>query len=353
MFSRRQFLCSSALPWLSAVWARAQTSGTVPVAPTTRPKVGEIDHDRILRAARAALDRPLSPDRNVEGDSFLAFTLDVPALAAACLVDPTGAAAYRLKARALLWAWIVSPDSRLSAGPALASYKLLAPRSALAEIAVALPFLELPEADLVDVSAWFRHALDWLNSDRTSLLARDAHDHNGSAWLLQTSAYASLLDDDAVLAEQRHRFKRSILRAQVLPDGLFRNELGGPNPFRDSLYNLDLLAGSAQLLSTRFESLWKYELQDGPGMRIVIARHAALIAAPSTWPYPADATHFSDLPGRRPALLFAGRAYSDADYIALWRTLDPDPKAPAILRTFPIRQPVLWVTPKPAVIAAA
>ena len=353
MLSRRQFLCSSVLPWLLAAAARAQTSETVPIAPTTRPRVGEIDHDRIVRAARAALDRPLSPDRNIDGDSFLAFTLDVPALAAACLVDAANAAHYRLKARALLWAWFVSPDSRLSAGPALASYKLLAARSALAEVAVALPFLALPAEDLGDGTAWFRHALDWLNSDRTALLARDVHDHNGSSWLLQTSAYASLLDDDAVLAEQRHRFKRSILREQVLPDGLFRNELGGPNPFRDSLYNLDLLAGSAQLLSTRFESLWKYELQDGPGMRTVIARHAALIAAPSTWPYPADATHFSDLPGRRPALLFAGRAYSDADYVALWKTLDPDPKAPTILRTFPIRQPLLWIMRRPAVIAAA
>ena len=83
-------------------------------------------------------------------------------------------------------------------------------------------------------------------------------------------------------------------------------------------------------------------------MRTVIARFASFIAAPSTWPYPADAAHFADLPARRPALLFAGRAYSDAEYVTLWRTLNPDPQAPAILRTFPIRQPLLWITPRPA-----
>ena len=358
MPSRRVFLRSSALPFLLQAFPRAQpllgkphtgvASNGLSGAPTTRPNVARIDHDRILTAASVAVDRPVAEDRNVDGAAFLHFTLDLPALAAACMIDHESASQYLLKARALIGAWFNSTGTALSPDPLLKSYELLTPRSALAEVAVAIPFLQLPQEELDAASAWFRKALAWLTTDRTALLARDAGDHNASAWLLQASAYATLMGADAVLAEQRHRFKQTVLRAQITADGLFRNDLAGENPFRTSLYNLDLLAGSAMLLSTRFESLWEYELQDGPGMRAVIARHAAFIAAPTTWPYPADAAHFSDLPGRRPALLFAGRAYSNADYVTLWNTLDPDPKDPPILRAFPIRQPLLWVTQHPS-----
>lgn len=352
MASRRVFLLSSAVPCLLQAHRCfgsivPQVESLLAAAPTTRPDVAKIDGVRILAAASRALQRPLDQDRNVQGKAFLDFTLDLPALAAACIVAPESTVQYLVKARALLNEWLISATTRLSPTPLLQQYELLSPRSSLAEVAMALPFLNLSADDLAAAAAWFRQALDWLNQDRTALLARDSRDHNASAWLLQASGYASLLADEAVLAEQRHRFQRDILRAQITADGLFRNDLAGSDPFRLSLYNLDLLAGSAILLSTRFESIWNYELQDGPGMRVAIARYAAFIAAPSTWPYPADASHFADLPGRRPALLFAGRAYSDANYVALWSTLNPDPKASAIQRTFPIRQPLLWVTRRP------
>ena len=79
-------------------------------------------------------------------------------------------------------------------------------------------------------------------------------------------------------------------------------------------------------------------------MRAAVAHHAPFIQDRKTWPYRADSTHFNDLPARRPALLFAARAYSQPDYAALWQTLNPDPTDPEILRTFPIRQPILWQT---------
>jgi len=342
MLSRRAFLRTSALPMLLQAGLRAQSPDAVPEARTTRPNLLLVDRLRILTRARQALDRPLSQDRRVVGDAFLDFTLDLPALAAACMVDRDRAPEYLLKARALLDAWFISRQTRLSPTPALPTFAALTPRSALAEVALALPSLNLPPEDLTELREWFRQTLAWMNSDRTALLARDARNHHASAWLLQAVAFAKLLNDEAVLSEQRHRFKKEILRAQINAEGLFRNDLEGENPFRASLYNLDLLAGSAMLLSTRFDSLWTYELPDGPGLRAAIARHAAFIAAPATWPYPADASHFGDLPGRRPALLFAGRAYSEPDYVALWSRLS-DPTQPSILRAFPIRQPILWI----------
>jgi hypothetical protein len=104
-----------------------------------------------------------------------------------------------------------------------------------------------------------------------------------------------------------------------------------------------MLAAICDLLSTRFESAWDYELQDGPGMRAAIARHFPFILNRGAWPYKADTTHFTDLPIRPPSLLFAARAYSRPEYADLWKTLPPDPSIPELQRTFPIRQPLLWI----------
>jgi hypothetical protein len=62
------------------------------------------------------------------------------------------------------------------------------------------------------------------------------------------------------------------------------------------------------------------------------------------WPYPADVEHYDALPVRQPSLLFGGLALDRPDWIALWRTLEPDPTDPEIVRNFPVRQPILWTS---------
>jgi hypothetical protein len=56
--------------------------------------------------------------------------------------------------------------------------------------------------------------------------------------------------------------------------------------------------------------------------------------------------HWDDFPNRQPTLLFAGVAYGQSDYIALWKALNPDPVVPEVIRNFPVRQPLLWM-PRP------
>jgi len=146
----------------------------------------------------------------------------------------------------------------------------------------------------------------------------------------------------------RHRFRTVTLRAQITAEGKFPRELSSEMPFRDSLFNLDMLAAICNLLSTRFESVWDYELEDGPGVRGAIAYHFPYIARRSSWPFRADISHFNELPGRRASLLFAARAYQRPEYAALWKTLSPvGPFAPEVLRTIPIQHPLLWVRQPP------
>ena len=197
---------------------------------------------------------------------------------------------------------------------------------------------------------WFAEYFEWLNTSRLAGLARDTKSHLGTSWLLQAAAIAHLTQntDDAPLTTLRHQYKSSTIRAQIVADGTFSHELTTPNPYRNTLFNLDMMAGICVLLSTRFESVWEYELQDGPGMRTVIARLYPYILDRGTWPYRADAQYFTALPFRRPSLLFAARAYDRPEYASLWKTLNPDPTVPELQQTFPIRQPLLWVTrPKP------
>ena len=387
--SRRQF-CTAAASALAATRLPAQQQ------PTSRPDVASIDHDRILAAADHALTQPVTPltalpaphalgtpneffshtdepaaasaaeapPFTAHRDALLALTLAVPALTSAWLItrtaDPTRASTYARQAALHLRSWFITPSTRMdpslnfaAAAPSTGGHpEGTAETSAFAEIAQSVPFLIRAEAlspeDLAALKAWFAAFLKWLTTSRLAGLARDRKDHVASSWLLQTTAYARLTADDTALAELRHHFKTVTLRAQILADGTFPHELTTPIPFRNSLFNLDLLAAACDLLSTRFENLWDFQLQDGPGLRVAVARHAPFIENRGAWPYRADAHLFNDLPCRRPALLFAARAYGRPEYATIWRGLNPDPANPDILRTFPIRQPILWVTrPQP------
>jgi hypothetical protein len=354
-------------------------------ASTARPNVAAIDRDRVVALAERALTQPVVPITSItadrspgpihdyysepadQPDPFLGhrdalFSLGhlVPALAAAYVI--THDDRYAKLAAAHMQAWFVAGETAMTPTLEFAQVATGAKTGRpdgvleglpLVEIAQSVPFLAGSEAfspELVGgVTKWFVSYLDWLNTSRTAGLARDMRDHNGSSWMLQAAACARLnVKDDRALTTLRHQFKSSTIRAQIAFDGNFPRELTTPNPYRNSLFNLDLLACVCDLLTTRFETVWDYELQDGPGMRVVIARLFPFIANRGSWPYRADSAFFTQLPLRRPALLLAARAYSRPEYADLWKTLPADTTNAELDRTFPIRQPVLWVTrPRP------
>lgn len=373
--------------------------------PSSRPDVAAIDHDRILDAAKLRLTQspvtitktpcPRSPGTkhdyyseaedywpdtaNPTGpylpragspnpdafvahrDALLDFCIAVPVLTAAFVL--TKEVRYAEQAVAHLRAWFLSSVTRMT--PSLQYGQTILPAKAgrlegvveavhLAEVAQCLAFLETSEVyedlDRDGVRKWFADYFEWLNTSRLAGLARDSKSHHGASWLLQASAIAHLYpEDDVRLTTLRHQFKSSTLRAQINADGVFPHELTTPNPYRNTLFTLDMMAGVCVLLSTRFESVWEYELQDGPGMRTAIAKLYVSMADRGKWPYVADAAYFTDLPMRRPALLFCARAYSRPEYAELWKALKPaDTTIPDLQRSFPIRQPLLWVSrPRP------
>ncbi len=313
-------------------------------------------------------------------DAVHTVSVQVATLAAAFVLtnDPR----YSQKAADHLRAWFVTPATRMTPdlrfgqhipnaqaghgegpfeGRFQGRFEGILETVPLAEVAQAIPFLassgSLSAADLAGLHSWFAAYLQWLTDSQLAGLARDQKDHHGSSWLLQCAAYArlnavGLTSDDATLSQLRHHFHSVTLRAQIHATGNFPHEVTTAAPYRNSLFNLDMLCAACDLLSTRFENAWEYELQDGPGMRAAIAYHAPFIANRAKWPYPADDVFFTGLPGRRSALLLAGRAFVQADYTALWRSLTPlAADAPGVLlRALPIRQPLLWVARPKAVV---
>ncbi|MEO6802424.1 MAG: alginate lyase family protein [Granulicella sp.] len=380
MLSRREFCAASAAALLLAKPVFSGQMSTL--YRSSRPDVAVIDHDRILAAADRALTGkvvtlPSLPAVKSAGgpqdfysesdavptaftahrDAVLALSRDVAALGAAFQL--THKEGYAAQARLDLNTWFVDSATRMNpslafAGMAMDAKKELRPSFEgvldtvfFAEIAQAIPVLAssavFSAGEIAAIKGWFAEYLTWLGESRLAGLARDQKDHHGSSWLLQSAAYARLTDNEKLLNELRHRYKTVTLRAEIVADGTFPKELESAWPYRNSLFNLELLAAACELLSSRFENLWEYELQDGPGLHIAMARHFPYMKDRGSWPYRADITHFTDLPVRYTSLLLAARAYSRPEYAELWQTLNPDPVIPEIVRAFPISQPLLWV----------
>ena len=311
-------------------------------AQTTRLDLATIDRSRIMAGAAVAMAREPQPTPDTGSDAFLQMTLDVPALSAAAQVDGENESKYAAKAAATLERWFGDGGPGSPFRVEISGFEDLLQLSGLAELAVSLAFLPVEAEKLAGVKLWFKRYLNYLTTDVTAGLARDAKDRHASSWLLQVAASSKLLGDETRAQTARVRFRHAALRALINADGFFAGELRTTDPFRNSLMSLDMLGGVCTLLSTRFESMWDAELQDGPGMRAAVARHVPYMARPETWPYPADETHFSALPGRRPVLAFAARAYSQPEYASIFLKLK-ETVDPVLLRATPIRQPLLWV----------
>ena len=217
----------------------------------------------------------------------------------------------------------------------------------LVEVAQAVLVLErsryLGGQPLADIQSWFRQYLTWLTTDRFGLDERNNGNNHSVAWALQVAEFARLIGDTAQEAAMRAFFKDTLLPQQMAPDGSFPRELARTKPYGYSLFELDLMAMLAVVLSTPNDNLWTYMTPDGRGLRVAVAYMYPYIADKHRWPKPPDVMYFDQWPVRQPALLFAGLAFHEQRDIDLWKQLDPEPTVDEVIRNYPIRQPLLWI----------
>lgn len=323
---------------------------TAVAAPHGTPGIFFSETEPDLRTAGATINPALF---RAHARAMREFSATVACLAAASLLtaDPRYAtqAGLHLRATLLTPATRMQPDFDLAGcapGTTIGTPMGVVDLVPLAELARALVFLldgpAFTEEEWEAIRTWFKAAFAWLNSNHAASIARDRKDHRGSAWLLLASAFARFNRDDAAMEACRKRFRTPTLRNQVRSDGVLPEEIATPNPYRNTLFNFDLLAGSCQLLSSPFDPLWSYELIDGVGMRSISAYLYPLIAHPERWSSIADAVDFRALPGRRAGLLFAGRAFDRPEYVELWQRLPVIAETSEVAAAVPIREPLLW-----------
>ncbi len=223
---------------------------------------------------------------------------------------------------------------------------------ALAEVIRAASFLcayngIATEEEAVGLRKWCNDFATWMNDSKKGMIARESKDRLTICWTLQVAEAARFAKMGALQLDCSHRFRDKLIRLMNL-DGQFDTELHRPDSYLSSLFTLDCLALTCEVISSPLDRLWEYTLPDGRGMRSATSFLYPAIENRGAWKYPADPQHFSDWPVRQPSLLFAGRAFTRPEYIDTWKRLPAEPKSVEMLRYFPVRQPALWTVRAPA-----
>jgi hypothetical protein len=289
---------------------------------------------------------------NAHREAMVRLSLMVPALTAAWKL--TGKRKYADHAGRHLRAWFADPATRMNANLEYAQAISGITKGRGIGIIDTLHLVEparaatlLMRADVLEdgkeIQHWFAEYLEWMRSSKNGHEERDAQNNHGTCWVLQAGEFARFTQNAEAMAWCRDRFKTVLVPHQIAPNGSLPLELARTKPYSYSLFDMDIFCGIAQSLSTKDENLWSFSTKDGRGLRKLMEFMYPFIKDRGAWPYAHDVEHFEDFPVRNPALIFSGVAYGEQDYIALWKTLNPDPVVPEVIRNFPIRQPLLWM----------
>ena len=196
---------------------------------------------------------------------------------------------------------------------------------------------------LAGLKKWFRDYTEWMLTSKNGIIEGSAKNNHAVAFWLQVAAFARFTGDESALAEARRKFKEVFLVDQMALDGSFPLELKRTKPYAYSIFQFDNMSTLCQILSTKDDNLWTFELPDGRGIRKAVAYLYPYLADKSKWPLKPDIEAWESWPARQSGLLFAGIALGENKYLDLWQKLSPDPTNPEVQRNIGITQPLLWL----------
>jgi hypothetical protein len=298
-------------------------------------------------------DGQSNPDNfNDHRKAMIALSLQVPALTAAWLL--TADRRFGQHAADHLRAWFVASATRMNPNLEFSqgvrgvstgrSYGIIDTLH-LVEVARAASLVSahfLTRDEQAALTAWFHDYLTWLKTSDKGVTESKALNNHAVCWALQAAEFARFIGDSTTRAEVRKQWETVFVPDQMGPDGSFPKELARTKPYGYSIFNFDVSAALCQSLLDSGENLFSFSLPDGRGICKGAAFLYPYLKDKAAWPYKKDVEHFDSWPVRSPGLLFAGLACAAPQYIALWRTLDPDPTDAEIIRNYPVRQPLLW-----------
>ncbi|HSY18680.1 MAG TPA: alginate lyase family protein [Candidatus Acidoferrales bacterium] len=372
---------------------------TISPAPASVLDVAAVDHDRILRAADAALKQePVSittvraklseggphdfysngdywwpnpkttnglpyiqRDGQTNPENFTAhrqiirqLSDAIAALGAAYKL--TGDDKYAAKAAALLKVFFLDEATRMN--PSLQYAQAIPGVSPGRGIGIidTLHIIEIPKAIeamakspaftpelMAGLKKWFADYVTWMRTSKNGNEEQNAGNNHAVACWLQVAVFAEFTGDEANLAEARRHFTDIFVARQMTNDGSFPAELRRTKPYGYSTFQLDNMVTLCQVLSTKDHDLWHFTTPDGRTIGKAMAFMYPYWADKSTWPHKPDVQAWEGWPARQPSLLFAGLAFDEPKYLALWQKLPADPVNEEVRRNIAITQPLIWV----------
>lgn len=361
--------------------------------------VAQIDHDRILRAAAAALNQApvtitafraklsdggpndfysngdywwpnphttnglpyINRDGQTNPGNFVAhrqvirqLSDAVAALGAAYKI--TGDDKYAAKAAGLLKVFFLDVKTRMN--PNLQYAQAIPGVSEGRGIGIidTLHIVEIPKAveamekspafppDILNgLKQWFADYVLWMTTSKNGHDEANATNNHSVAFWLQVAVFAQFTGDEKDLAECRRRFTEVFVPKQMAKNGSFPRELARTKPYGYSIFQLDNMVTLCEVLSTREHDLWHFTLPDGRNIRKAMEFMYPFLADKSKWPHKPDVMAWDGWPARQPSLLFAGIAFNDPQYLDLWKKLPADPTNEEVRRNIAITQPILWL----------
>ncbi|HTS19882.1 MAG TPA: alginate lyase family protein [Verrucomicrobiae bacterium] len=227
----------------------------------------------------------------------------------------------------------------------------------LAEVPLAILAMQkspaFPPETLTGLKHWFGEMVDWMITSKNGQEEAAAKNNHAVAFWLQIACFSRFTGDQTRLAECRRQFKEVFVPDQMAADGSFPLELKRTKPYAYSIFQLDNMTTLCQVLSTPEDDLWKFELPDGRGIGKAVAYLYPYLADKSKWPLHPDVQAWSGWPARQSCLLFAGLAFHEQRYLDLWKRLPPDPTSSEVRRNIAITQPILWLAPQTLVGTAS
>lgn len=202
----------------------------------------------------------------------------------------------------------------------------------------------ISEEQSAKIKSWFSQFLGWMTTHQYGKDEMNAENNHGTCWTVTASAMAVLTGNQEIIKFCTDRFKTVLLPKQMAPDGSFPRELKRTKPFGYSLFNIDAFCNLAQILSTPENNLWNYTTPDGLSLKKGMEFIYPFIIDKSKWPFAKDIYIWDEWPVRQSALLFAGLAYNNPEYIGTFLKLPAYPSHPEVIRNLPVRHPVIWLT---------
>lgn len=179
------------------------------------------------------------------------------------------------------------------------------------------------EEDEKAIQQWYAEYLDWLLTDELSGGPEGeayAENNHGTWYDLQVAGIAYFLDNQDLAKEMVEKGKMRV-DTQIEADGSMPHEVERTRAYHYHYFNLDPLAGLAQIGEKIDVDLWNYENEKGGSIGKGIDLMAKYNDPESDWPYTAKDKR-RRVERMTPIYLKAGQAMGRNDWIALAKDAD-------------------------------